>query len=136
MPPKKSNIKDQIVHQHFSRMAKASWIARQAKFGPNHMKDLSLKAAATFARRRGIVNVENPEKNCKICGFDHEQMNDENRKAYGKAHAKYMKKQQVQKAQAERKRQRMIAKGLINADDPIEEVEVKPIVIIENLDEL
>jgi hypothetical protein len=125
MPKNKpKNARDAVVFNYFSKMGKQSYEARRQKYGDDYMKKLSEKSKASFRKKRGVVNEEHPEKNCPICGFDHAFMTDLNRKSYGKAHAKYIKKQTAKKAREEKRLEREKARA---AREP------KPIVIIEDL---
>lgn len=90
------SVKDRIISKHYSEIAKKSAQARLEKYGPGYMAELSKKAVAAHQRnarmRMPVVNLDNPEKNCRVCGYDHGEITDMNRKAYKKAHEKHIKK--------------------------------------------
>lgn len=86
--------KNQIVHNHFSELGKKSAEVRSAKYGPDYMASLSKRGVEArrlnAVKRALVINLDNSERNCEVCGADHAQINDDNRQTYAKAHKKYL----------------------------------------------
>lgn len=89
------DIKDQIITKHFKELGKAHVKQHPELHSKEHMQELAKKAGEVHkqnARKRAlIVNLDEPNKNCKTCGADHAFINDDNRASYRKEHEKHLK---------------------------------------------
>ncbi len=92
------NKRDQIIKQHFYNLGKASAEARKKKLGTEGLREqmANLSQKGVEARKRNqrkralVVNLDNPERNCKVCKADHQFITDDNRATYRKAHEEHL----------------------------------------------
>lgn len=90
------NKRDQIVKKYFSDIGKMGGSKTVETHGKDYMRELSRKAVEERKRRarmrKPVVNLDDPEKNCKVCGFDHAYISEWNRDKYAKAHEAHLLK--------------------------------------------
>lgn len=90
------NKRDQVVKTFFTNLGKKGGLTTAQKYGNDYMKELSKKAVTERKRRAAmrqpVTNLDEPAKNCKICGFDHAYISEWNREKYAKAHEEHLLK--------------------------------------------